>query len=136
MFVKHLAAIFLSVILLSASPAAAEKATKNRILSSSQLMRISGEAGLRDGSTYGGNFYNGNSDIFITEIAVYVKTTKGGEVFPRLYSCKVQIPPLSAIPFGIDIILGDHGSDYSWGIFEAKGYTVDRVVKTSQSGRP
>ena len=124
--VKHLAAIFLSVILLSASPATAEKATKNKILSSSQIMRISGEAGLQYGSIYGGNFYNGNSDIFITEIAVYVKTTRGGEVFPRLYFCKVQIPPLTTIPFGLDIIVGDEGSDYTWGIFEAKGYEVTR----------
>jgi hypothetical protein len=126
MIAKHLAAIFLSVTLLSASPAAAEKTSKNKLLSSSQIMRISGEAGLQDGSTYGGNFYNGNSDIFITEIAVYVKTTRGGEVFPRLYYCRVQIPPLSTTPFGFDIIVGDEGSDYTWGIFEAKGYEVTR----------
>jgi hypothetical protein len=121
---KHVAAITLAILLWLPCTVSAGKTTtiQHHLLSSSQIMRISGEAGLSSGTYYAGNLYNGNNDIVVTEISVYVRTKKGGEVFPRTYLCKVHIPPLSSTPFGFDIALGDADSDYTWGIYEAKGY--------------
>lgn len=126
MIPKHVAVITLAIILWLPPAVLAEKenSIQNCLLSSSQIMRISGEAGLSSGTYYAGNLYNGNTDIFITEISLYVRTQKGGEVFPRTYLCKVHIPPLSSTPFGFEITLGDADSDYSWGIYEAKGYKM------------
>jgi hypothetical protein len=122
---------YISVIvvigLLFASPVQGEKKPflKYKILTSSQIMKVCGEAGLVSENYYGGDLYNGNRDIFITEISVYVSAKKMGAVFPRIYLCKVNIAPLTSVSFGFNIAVGDQDSDYSWGIIEAKGYEAN-----------
>ncbi len=115
---------FLVIGLLSTSPALGENPQTLKPLSSCQIMRVCGEAGLSSENYYAGNLYNGNKDIFITEISVYVRTKKDGELFPRIYSCRVDIAPLTKASFGFTIVAGDKNSDYTWGIIEAKGYKV------------
>jgi len=123
---RYTFAIIIGIGLLLTPPAQGEtkKLAKPKMLSSCQIMKVSGEAALSSGNYYAGDLYNGNSDIFITEISVYVSTKKMGEVFPRIYLCKVDIAPLTRASFGVNIAVGDEGSDYEWGIIEARGYEV------------
>ena len=132
-------AILVAVALLIAAPTLAGETPilKTKALTSGQIMRITGEAALNVGSDlYGGDLYNGNRDVFITELSIYVKTVKNGQVFPQIYLCKLDIAPLSKVPFGINIVAGDENADYSWGIIKAVGYNVDpRLITSLQSNR-
>jgi hypothetical protein len=58
----------------------------SKSLSIDQLMNFTGRAGLSFGNYYSGNLYNGNSDVTITEIKVYV-TTKMNERKISVYIC-------------------------------------------------
>ncbi|MDD2604381.1 MAG: hypothetical protein RBR20_08875 [Desulfobacterales bacterium] len=132
-------AIFFAIVLLITAPTLAGETPvlKTKALTSAQIMRITGEAALNVGChLYGGDLYNGNRDVFITELSIYVKTVKNGEVFPQIYLCKLDIAPLSKVPFGINIVSGDENADYSWGIIKAAGYNVDpRLITSLQSNR-
>jgi hypothetical protein len=137
MHTRYFSAILVLICLLLVPPALAEKkpVSKTKTLTSGQIMRITGEAALGGGNYYCGDLYNGNRDVFITELSVYVKTQKSGEIFPRIYLCKVDIAPLAKVPFGFNIVPGDENADYTWGIIEAKGYKVDGGMAALHSKR-
>jgi hypothetical protein len=130
---KSLAAIPVAILWVAAVSALAGESPvlKTKALTSAQIMRITGEAALNVGDVYGGDLYNGNRDVYITELSIYVKTQKNGEIFPRIYLCKIDIAPMATVPFGIDIASGDENADYSWGIIKARGYPVDPQLMTS-----
>ncbi|MEE4607969.1 MAG: hypothetical protein V2L15_03695 [Desulfobacteraceae bacterium] len=135
---KLFSAVLVAIVLMiTAQSLAGEPVLKTKALTSGQIMRITGEAALNVGSDmYGGDLYNGNRDVFITELSIYVKTVKNGAAFPQIYLCKIDIPPLSSAPFGINIVSGDENADYSWGIIKAAGYNVDpQLISSLQSNR-
>jgi len=135
---KYFSAILVAVILLisASSPAGERPVLKAKALTSVQIMRITGQAALRAGDVYGGDLYNGNPDVFITELSIYVKTEKNGEIFPRIYLCQIDIAPMATVPFGVNIVAGDENADYSWGIIKARGYEVDpKLIKSFQPSR-
>jgi hypothetical protein len=133
MKVKYFSATLAAIVTMiaAASLAGEQPALETKALTSAQIMRITGEAALRVGDSYGGDLYNGNSDVFITELSIYVKMEKNGEIFPGIHLCKIDIAPMTRVPFGINIGAGDESADYSWGIIKAKGYKVDSQLITS-----
>ena len=94
----------------------------SRNLSQDDIAQISGRAGLSYSNKYSGNFYNGNSNVTLTQVTISISTLSNGINDTRTYSVDVNIPPLKAKDFTIDIIIGDAGAEYKWGIIEAKGY--------------
>lgn len=90
-------------------------------LSALQLLGLTGRAGLSFGKTYSGSIYNGNKDVTVTQVEISITTSVDGEEVTRTYLDEVNIPPLSTSDFSFDIIVGDTGADYSWGITGALG---------------
>lgn len=103
-------------------PEGVELKTKSRDLKPWEVAAITGRAGLNYGTRYGGSLYNGNKDITVTQVQISVKTKVDGKDVSRMYAADVLIPPLTTKDFGFDIVVGDVGADYSWGIASAKGY--------------
>ncbi len=71
---------------------------------------------------YGGKLYNGNSGTTVTSITIKVTESLGGNVTSREYRQEVEIAPLSVKDFGVNILIGDEGTEYSWDITLANGY--------------
>jgi hypothetical protein len=92
-----------------------------RNLTPSELSNLTGRAGLRYGSTYGGSNYNGNPGLIVTDIEIAISTTSDGEEVTRVYNDDVYILPNTTGDFRFDIIVGDQNADYSWSIRSATG---------------
>lgn len=103
-------------------PKEAEKKPESRNLSYKELSNLTGRAGLSFGNKFSGNIYNGNSNVTVSGITVRVTTAVNGKEVMRTYNDEVTIKPQTTAYFGFDIIVGDEGADYSWGITDAKGY--------------
>jgi hypothetical protein len=95
---------------------------KSRNLSANELGQVTGRAGNDYGNHFGGNLYNGNTRVTVTQVSVVVATKVGGKEDPRIYVTNVNIPPQCTTDFGFDIVVGDKGADYSWWLVEARGY--------------
>jgi hypothetical protein len=95
---------------------------RSRELNSSELGQITGRAGNSFGNYFGGNLYNGNRGLTISQITVVVTTKVGKKDVSRTYVADVNIPPQTTADFSFSIVKGDEGSDYSWGIVGARGY--------------
>jgi len=103
-------------------PGGSEEEKRSRDLTYAELSKLTGRASLSFGNYYSGSLYNGNEGITVTSVTIRV-TTKLGEVeTTREYTDEVTIPPLSTKDFGVNIVVGDEGTDYSWGINGARGY--------------
>ncbi|MGO2181796.1 hypothetical protein [Pseudoalteromonas sp. 20-MNA-CIBAN-0454] len=89
-----------------------------------ERLNLTGRASLGYSNYYSGNIYNGNESITVTELKIKITTTNGKSKTSRYYIDEVNIPPLTSKSFGVDIILGGSGSEYSWVISSAKGYEV------------
>jgi len=98
------------------------KTIPSRTLDPWEFHSLTGRAGLAYGNTYSGNAYNGNPEITITRIRFRVTATVGEETTVREYWDEVLIPPLETRDFSFDIVVGDKGAEYSWGIVGAEGY--------------
>jgi len=96
---------------------------KTRELSEDELRNVHGRAGHDWGTHFGGNLYNGNSKVTITQVLVIVVTKlKGKETSRREYLTDVKIQPQTTASFGFEFVVGEAGSDYSWGIIGGRGY--------------
>ena len=95
-------------------------ATRN--LQPPELAVVTGRAGLSSGKRYGGTLYNGNSGLTVTQVQIQVGTKEGGKDVARAYTASITIPPLTVKDFAFDIIVGDQGTEYSWGVIGARGY--------------
>lgn len=103
-------------------PEGSEYRNKERDLSYTEMAAVTGRAGLGFGNRYNGSLYNGNGDITVTSVKVRV-TAKSGEVkASREYQVKVKILPQTTSDFGFDIIVGEEGAEYTWGLVAGKGY--------------
>ncbi len=94
----------------------------SRILKSSELGQITGRAGPGLGNYFQGNLYNGNSGITVSQITFIVTTRIDKKDVFRTYVTDVNIPPHASANFSFEIIKGDEGSEYSWGITGGRGY--------------
>ena len=103
-------------------PPKAKKKPRTSALTSEELGKLTGRAGLSYGNNYSGHIYNGNKGITITKISFIVSTTIGGVETPRTYTDDVNIPPQTTADIEFNIVKGDEDSDYSWGIVGADGY--------------
>lgn len=103
-------------------PEGAEVKGKSHELKPWETTAITGRAGLNYGNRYGGNLYNGNKDITVTQVRIQVTTKADGNEVTRIYTADVTIPPLTTKDFAFDIVAGDQGADYSWGIAGAMGF--------------
>lgn len=95
---------------------------KSRNLSTNELGQVTGRAGNNFGNYFNGNLYNGNTNLTVTQVTVVVTTKIGGKEVSRTYVTDVNIPPQKTADFGFNIVNGDNGADYSWGLVEARGY--------------
>ena len=95
---------------------------KSRNLIRDEFTKVTGRAGLNYGNRYSGNLYNGNQEITVTQVRVRVTTNKDEVTAFKDYLVEVNIPPMTAVDFGFDIVLGDKGTNYSWGLFGGDGY--------------
>lgn len=95
---------------------------KSRNLSANEIGQVTGRAGHSYGTYFGGNLYNGNTSVTVTQVSVVVTTKVGGKEVSRTYVTDVNIAPQNTANFGFDIVVGDQGADYSWGLVEARGY--------------
>lgn len=103
-------------------PEGSEYKNKERELEPSELMSLTGRAGLGYSNRYSGSIYNGNENTTITSVKFKVKTKNGDQESSREYQVNIKIPPLTTSDFGFDIIVGDTGSEYSWNIVGGKGF--------------
>lgn len=103
-------------------PKGSAERKRARDLSFLELVNLTGRAGLDYGSYYSGSIYNGNKNITITSVTIRITGKSGKKSNTREYTDEVSIPPLSTADFGMNIIRGDKGTDYSWGIVSARGY--------------
>jgi hypothetical protein len=103
-------------------PEGSEYRLKERDLEPIEILSLDGRAGLRYGNRYSGNIYNGNKNTTITSVTVKVTAKSGEKESSREYKVDVKILPLTTSDFGFDIVVGEKGSDYSWGIIGGKGF--------------
>lgn len=103
-------------------PEGSEAKRRSRDLSYIEQSKLTGRAGLSFGNYYSGSIYNGNEDIIVTSVTIRVTGKLGDKTTPRDYADNVTIPPLSTRDFGVNIVVGDEGAEYSWGIMGARGY--------------
>ncbi|NLY15344.1 MAG: hypothetical protein GXZ05_03045 [Gammaproteobacteria bacterium] len=103
-------------------PKESEYRNKERDLDYREIAAVTGRAGLSYGNRYSGSLYNGNKDITVTSVNVRVSSKVGENEISREYQVKVNIPPQTTSDFGFDIIVGDKGAEYSWGLVGGKGY--------------
>ncbi len=103
-------------------PEGSEYKHKERELGLSEIMALTGRARLNYGNSYSGSIYNGNEDTTITSIKIEVTAKNGDQEVSRKYQINIKIPPLTTSDFSFDIIVGDIGSEYSWGIVGGKGF--------------
>jgi hypothetical protein len=90
-----------------------------------EIFKIAGRAGLSYGNVYSGNLYNGNSSLTVTNVSIEISISACERAYTnviRSYKVDVDIPPLTAKDFKIDIIVGDAGCQYTWKIAHAQGY--------------
>ena len=66
---------------------------KSRNLSSSELKKLTGRAGLVLGNYYSGNLYNGLKNLTITELTVAVSTKMDGKEITKEYIGEVTSVP-------------------------------------------
>ena len=71
--------------------------------------------------TYSGSIYNGNPELRVIEVDVWITTQIGGKKVRRIYRADVDISPLQTRDFGVSIIEADAEGDHSWTIVGAKG---------------
>jgi len=108
-------------------------------LHTTQLAKLTGRAGLQLGNSYGGNIYNGNNDVLVTDVDIAVTAVHNRDTTTRIYRTTLNIPPFSAADFSIDIVAGDAGSTYSWSIAAARGtvsYRLSDLLADSLPPRP
>ncbi len=103
-------------------PEGSEYKHKERDLEFIEIMAVTGRAGLNYGNRYSGSLYNGNEEITVTSVKVRVTAKNGDNEISREYQVKVKIPPQTTSDFSFDIIVGDKGADYSWGLVGGKGF--------------
>ena len=98
-----------------------------RDLTSAELAKLSGRAWHmhRLGNVYGGNIYNGNSNLKIRRLEIVLQTTFQGEPTSRTYFDEVSIDPYTTEDFRIEIVTGDDGTGYDWSITGAKGIPIE-----------
>lgn len=93
-----------------------------------ELSKITGFAGLSAGNRYAGNIYNGNSDITLTTVTIRLTGTLEDSLISREYAAEVDIPPLSIGSFGVNILSGESGVEYSWSISAARGFRNRNMI--------
>lgn len=103
-------------------PEGSEYKFKERDLEPMEILFLYGRAGLGYGNRYSGNIYNGNSETTVTSLVVKVTSKSGEKESSREYNVDVKILPLTTSDFGFDIVVGEKGADYSWGIVGGKGF--------------
>lgn len=103
-------------------PVGSEYRDKERDLDYSEIASVTGRAGLSYGNRYSGSLYNGNEKTTVTSVKVRVRAKNGENETSREYQVKVKIPPQTTSDFSFDIIVGDKGVEYSWGLVGGKGY--------------
>lgn len=103
-------------------PEGSEEKQRSRELAYDELKNLTGRAGLSFGNYYSGSLYNGNEDITITSVTIKITGKLGIASTSREYTDDVTIPPLNTKDFGVNIVVGDDGTEYSWGITGARGY--------------
>lgn len=117
------AAILIAMSCRKKFPEESETNRDVRALSNEELSRLTGRAaGPTVGNYFSGNLYNGNANITVSEITIWVTTTIDGEEVSRAYSTSVNIKPHSTEDFGFNIVVGDTDAMYKWGISGGKGY--------------
>lgn len=96
-----------------------------RELTEEEIDNLGGRAKLSHGNTFGGEIYNGNEKILVIGLKVKIRTELDGEEVTKVYNDNITIPPLSTKTFYVDIITGDDGADYRWGIAGATGIEIN-----------
>ena len=98
---------------------------KNRKLTNDEIAKLTGRAGY-DSSYYAGNcggtIYNGNVKVTITKILIPVTTVISGKESTYIYVEEVEVLPLNAAKFRVNILEGDKGAKYTWNIVGAIGH--------------
>lgn len=89
-------------------------------LTDAELSELTGRFRV-SGRQYGGTIYNGNPDITVTSMTFTVTATLDDNAESREYRTEATIPPLTVGDFGVHIIPGDEGTEYSWDITSARG---------------
>ena len=95
---------------------------KTRELSSGELGQVTGRAGNSFGNYFGGNLYNGNTNVTVTQVSVIITTKVSGKEVSRTYATDINISPQNTADFTFSIVIGDKGADYSWSLVAARGY--------------
>lgn len=103
-------------------PEGSEYKYKERDLGFLEITAVTGRAGLSYGNRYSGSLYNGNEDITVTSVKIRVTGKNGDTETSREYQVGVKIPPQTTSDFSFDIIVGEQGAEYSWGIVGGKGF--------------
>lgn len=93
----------------------------DRELTSAQLYKLDGRAGVQVGHTYAGTIYNGNENLTVNSVDILLTSTQSGGTTSHLYRVELKIPPMSAAEFSFPIIVGDFGATYTWRIQTARG---------------
>jgi len=96
-------------------------------LHTAQLAKITGRAGVLSGTSYGGNLYNGNNDIVVTDLDVAVSAIHNRDTTTHLYRIELHLPPLAVRDFRFDIVRGEPGANYHWAIVAARGFHSFRL---------
>jgi hypothetical protein len=96
-----------------------------RELTEVELDNLEGRAKLSHSNTFGGEIYNGNEKIRVTELKVKIRTKLDGEIVTKVYSDNITISPQTTKNFYVDIITGDDGAEYIWGIASARGIEIN-----------
>jgi hypothetical protein len=91
-------------------------------LTPDELSLLTGRAGYSGNGRFAGKLYNGNNEITVSEISFRVQTKINGKVIKRIYrTLTSRAWPQYSFSFSFDIMEGDEGADYAWGIISAKG---------------
>lgn len=100
------------------------QASTSRPLTQSEQAAITGRADYSPPSTrFSGNLYNGNRDVSVNTVFVNLHTTTAGKEEVRTYAIRINIPPLSASGFTVEVISGDANTGFNWGVVGASGST-------------
>ena len=90
-------------------------------LSESENRKLTGRSAFRS-FDFGGDIYNGNEHITVTELVVVVKSEKDGKAITRKYRTVVEIPPLTTRSYSVRITEPDRTELSSWWIDSSKGF--------------
>lgn len=93
------------------------------MLTDTEISLITGRGGPSPGSFFNMHIYNGNKNITITKVTVFIVTQLNGQDDKKYYEFERTISPLTTEIYNINYIPGENiNKKIEWGISNASGF--------------